>query len=334
MRILVTGGAGYIGSHTARVLAQSGHVPVVLDNLSEGHSWAVQWGPFVRGDLVDRRVVRRTLQEHGIESVVHFAANAYVGESVENPRKYFQNNVANTLVLLDAMLDAGVRSIVFSSSCTVYGPPEALPLGEDHPQGPISPYGESKLFMERVLRWYERAYGLRWMALRYFNAAGADPDGVIGELHRPETHLIPRVIEAAYSRTSRVKVYGTDYPTPDGTAVRDYVHVADLARAHVAALDYLTSGGESRALNLGTGRGYSVLEVIRAVEHVSGRSVWQVAMPRRTGDPAALVADADAAATALGWRPLLSDINDIVSTAWQWRNTLGADTALIPERRV
>ncbi len=265
MRVLVTGGAGYIGSHTAKALARDGFEPVVLDNLVTGHRSAVRWGPFVRGDVGDRGLVRRVIRDHRVEAVVHFAACAYVGESIQDPRKYFRNNVANTLALLDAMLDAGVDQIVFSSTCATYGVPDELPIGEDHPQRPVNPYGDSKLFVERMLGAYGVAYGLRSVALRYFNAAGADPEGELGENHDPETHLIPLVIEAALGRRPWVDVLGTDYPTPDGTAVRDFVHVTDLAEAHVRALGHLLGGGESVALNLGTGAGHSVREVIGTV---------------------------------------------------------------------
>ena len=291
---------------------------MVLDNLSEGHRSSVRWGPFVHGDLADRDLVRDTLRRQRIDAVIHCAASAYVGESVENPCKYFHNNVTNTLGLLDEMLRVGVRAIVFSSTCATYGLPERLPIREDHPQLPVSPYGESKLFVERAMQWYGGAYGLRWMALRYFNAAGADPDGSLGELHQPETHLIPRVIEAALTSGSPIEVFGTDHPTPDGTAIRDYIHVADLARAHVLAIEHLCSGGESRALNLGTGTGSSVREVVRTVEQVSGRRVLELPMPRRAGDPAALVADANQAAAILGWQPRMSRIGDIITTAWRW----------------
>lgn len=317
-RVLVTGGAGYIGSHTAKRLAAAGYEPVVLDNLSEGHRWAVRWGPFVQGDLADLDLLRRTIRDYAVEAVLHFAANAYVGESVREPRKYFRNNVANSVNLLDAIVDAGVRHVVFSSSCTTYGVPEQLPLSEQQEQRPISPYGDSKYFVERMLRWYGDAYGLTSVILRYFNAAGADADGDLGEEHDPETHLIPLAIQAALGRRPALDVYGTDYPTPDGTAIRDYVHVIDLADAHVAALPYLQRGGASVALNLGTGQGYSVQEVIGAVEHASGREVPTHRGGRRAGDPPALVADARQAAQVLGWTPRCSALPTIVETAYRW----------------
>jgi UDP-arabinose 4-epimerase len=321
--ILIVGGAGYIGSQTAKRVAQAGQKPVVLDNLVYGHEWAVKWGPLVVGDLADGALVRRVLEQHQVTAVVHFAAYAYVGESVTDPRKYFRNNVAGTLNLLDAMLDAGVRDLVFSSTCATYGEPVRTPIDEQHPQRPVNPYGESKLAIERVLHWYQRAYPLRFAALRYFNAAGADPDGELGEDHDPETHLIPLAIEAALGGKG-LDVYGTDYPTPDGTAVRDYIHVQDLADAHVAALDKLQGGAAGLFVNLGTGRGHSVREVIAAVEKVSGRKVPARETGRRAGDPPALVADARLAADILGWKARIPAIETIVEHAWRWRQKRGA----------
>ncbi len=321
MRILLTGGAGYIGSHTAKALTQCGYEPIVLDNLSTGHRWAVQWGPLVKGDVGDAILLDRVLREYSIGAVVHFAANAYVGESMTNPRKYFHNNVVNALTLLDAMLATGVQSIVFSSTCATYGIPECVPITEDHPQRPVNPYGESKLFIERALRWYDQAYGLKSVALRYFNAAGADPDGTLGEIHTPETHLIPLVLETALDNRSLVNIYGTDYPTPDGTAIRDYIHVTDLAEAHAAALRYLERGGTSTAINLGTGSGYSVRQVIATAERVTGRAVVARHCARREGDPAVLVARVQRAPEMLGWRPKVSDLESIVGTAWEWHSS-------------
>ena len=318
MRILVTGGAGYIGSQIAKTLHGAGFEPVVVDNLSTGHGWAVRWGPFIPGDIGDRALVRRVLTEYQIGGVVHVAASAYVGESVSKPRLYFHNNVANTLALLDAMLDVGVQLIVFSSTCATYGVPSSLPIREDHPQRPVNPYGESKLFVETLLRSYERAYGVKWVALRYFNAAGADPAGDLGEDHDPEPHVLPLVIEAALGRRATVDIYGMDYPTPDGTAVRDFVHVADLADAHSRALKWLLDGGPSVALNLGTGQGYSVRAVIDTVQSVGGCAVPVRIAPRRAGDPPALVADAAKARELLGWQPAYADLDSIVRTAWDW----------------
>jgi UDP-glucose-4-epimerase GalE len=321
MRVLVTGGAGYIGSHAAEALAKSGHEPVVLDNLSTGHRWAVKWGPFIEADLADRAALARTLKDQRIEFVMHFAASLLVAESVREPRKYFWNNVVNTLHLLDAMFEAGVNRIIFSSSAATYGDPEKIPMPEDHPQRPVNPYGESKLMMERVLRWYGNAYGLKWVALRYFNAAGADPEGRLGEDHDPETHLIPLIIEAALGRRPYVEIYGTDYPTPDGTAIRDYIHVTDLAEAHVQALEYLAGGGKSLALNLGNGRGHSVREVIEAVGKVSPHPVPVREGPRRAGDPPALVADPTQAGRILGWKPRYAGLEGIVQSAWNWHSS-------------
>jgi UDP-glucose-4-epimerase GalE len=316
--ILVVGGAGYIGSQTAKRVAQAGFEPVVLDNLVYGHRWAVKWGPLVEGDLADAALVDRVMKEHRIEAVIHFAAYAYVGESVTNPRKYFRNNLVNTLNLLDAMVDNGVRDIVFSSTCAVYGEPRAVPIAEDHPRNPVSPYGESKLAVEKVLHWYQRAYGLRYAALRYFNAAGADPEGEVGEDHEPEAHLIPLALAAALGGRE-LQIFGTDYPTPDGTAIRDYIHVADLADAHLAALERLQAGRESLAVNLGTGQGHSVRAVVAAVERATGRKVPVREVARRDGDPPALVADARLAADVLGWKPKLPDLDTIVEHAFRWR---------------
>ena len=320
MSILIVGGAGYIGSQTAKCVAQAGWKPVVFDNLVYGHKWAVKWGPLIEGDLADGALIKRVLEEHAVTAVVHFAAYAYVGESVHNPRKYFRNNVAGTLNLFDAMLDAGVRDIVFSSTCATYGEPQRVPISEDHPQNPVNPYGETKLTVEKMLHWYGRAHALRYAALRYFNAAGADPDGEVGEDHDPETHLIPLAIAAAMDGKSGkgLEIYGTDYGTPDGTAIRDYIHVLDLADAHVAALAKLRAGATSLLVNLGTGRGHSVRQVIAAVEKVSGKKIAVREAGRRAGDPPALVADARLAADVLGWKARIPDIETIVAHAWRW----------------
>ncbi len=318
MNVLVTGGAGYIGSHTAKILKAAGHEPIVLDNLTCGHTWAVQWGPLEQGDLADVAFLRGVFDRHAIGAVIHFAANAYVGESMTDPSKYFRNNTFNTLNLLDTMVARGVTLMVFSSTCATYGDPQRIPIDESHPQAPVNPYGESKLFVERILHWYGKAYDLRSVALRYFNASGADPDGAIGEVHDPETHLIPLVIEAALGRRPPVSVFGSDYPTPDGTAIRDYIHVMDLADAHVQALAYLAGGGASTAINLGTGRGHSVREVIQTVEQVGGAPVPSTTAPRRGGDPPQLVADARRAQDVLGWRPRYPDLRTIIEHAWTW----------------
>jgi len=318
--ILVTGGAGYIGSHTAKLLAQSGYQPICFDNLSTGRAEAVRYGPLIEADLADERAIRRTLRDYDVQSVVHFAASAYVGESIQDPRKYLANNVVNGLNLLNAMIDEGVRSLVFSSSCAIYGIPGTVPITESAPQKPINPYGESKVIFERSLHWYAEAYGLRWCALRYFNAAGADPDGELGEVHDPETHLIPLVMQAALGSGPCVSVFGTDYDTPDGTAIRDYVHVTDLARAHVAAIDYLKQGGASTAVNLGTGEGYSVREIIRGIQRVAKVTPPVQDCPRRPGDPAVLVADASKARSLLAWEPRYSGLDQILETAWKWES--------------
>ncbi len=316
--ILVTGGAGYIGSATCKALAKVGYLPVVYDNLSRGHRWAVKWGPLEEHDLKDRAALSATFHTYKPVAVLHFAGYAYVGESMSAPDIYFQNNVVNSLTLLKCMRDCGVHTIVFSSSCATYGLPVEVPIKDSHPQRPINPYGESKRAVESALYWYGVCHQLKWMALRYFNAPGADPEGELGEDHTPETHLIPLAIEAAIGQRSHVDIYGTDYPTPDGTAIRDYVHVTDLANAHVCALNYLLQDGESRPLNLGTGRGFSVREVVRAVERTTGTAGISRDGSRRPGDPPVLVADASIASSALKWRPQHSDLDTIVRTALDW----------------
>src|SRR6266404_2782464 len=318
MRVLVTGGAGYIGSHTAKVLARSGFEPIVLDNLSAGHRWAVKWGPLMEGDVGDSALIREVIKTHRVQAVVHFAGFAYVGESMHRPRQYFRNNVTYTLRLLDAMTDLCLKHIVFSSSCATYGIPASVPIREEQVQSPINPYGESKRMVERILAWYGEAYGLRWTALRYFNAAGADPNGELGEDHSPETHLIPLAIQAALGEKPALEIYGTDYPTPDGTAIRDYTHVMDLAEAHVAALRHMLKSRESAAINLGTGSGHSVRQVIATVKRVSGRRVPIHEAQRRVGDPPELVADPAKAKELLGWQPRYSSLESIVQTAWNW----------------
>ncbi|MEJ2008065.1 MAG: UDP-glucose 4-epimerase GalE [Acidobacteriota bacterium] len=323
MRVLVTGGAGYIGSHTAKALARAGHETVVLDDLSTGHREAVKWGPFVEGDLGDKDLLDKVFKEHRIEGVLHFAACLLVGESMTNPQKYFWNNVVKTLVLLDTMKARGVKHIVFSSSAATYGNPEKVPIPEDHPKNPVNPYGESKLSMERAIQWYGVAYGMGWTALRYFNAAGADLEGELGELHDPETHLVPLVVQAALGQRPSVDIYGTDYPTPDGTAIRDFIHVNDLADAHVRALEYLVAGGQSTALNLGTGQGHSVREVVTSVGKLCNGQVPAKDAPRRAGDPTVLVADPSKAQQVLGWHPQHSDLDTIIESAWKWHSSKG-----------
>jgi UDP-glucose-4-epimerase GalE len=318
MRILVTGGAGYIGSHTAKLLAASGHTPIVFDDLTQGHDWAVKWGPLERGSLGDQGRLREVFTSQKVEAVVHFAASALVGESMSQPTKYFRNNTVATLNLLDAMRDAGVATIVFSSTCATYGDPVRVPIDETHPQAPVNPYGESKLMVEKILRWYGSAYGLKWIALRYFNAAGADPDGEIGEDHDPETHLLPLVVGAALGTRPPVKVFGTDYPTPDGSAIRDYVHVMDLADAHLRALERLGNGTASQAINLGTGQGHSVRSVIETVNRVGGKKVPFEQASRRAGDPPELVAAPGRAREVLGWSCRYAALDVIVEHAWKW----------------
>jgi UDP-glucose-4-epimerase GalE len=318
MKVLVTGGAGYIGSHAAKGLSKAGFEPVVVDNLSRGHREAVRWGPFVQADVGDQAALRQVLREYSIDAVMHFAAFAYVGESMQAPGRYFQNNVVSTLNLLEAMREEQVRKIVFSSTCATYGHPQQIPISEDHVQRPANPYGESKLMVERLLHWYSSIHGFAAVALRYFNAAGADPEGKLGECHDPETHLIPVALSAALGSRGALDIYGTDYDTPDGTAIRDYLHVSDLADAHVAALRYLNAGGPSDAFNLGTGVGYSVREVVAMVEQVAHRKVPVRECPRRSGDPASLVAEASKAAQVLSWRPQCSSLEQIVRTAWEW----------------
>ncbi|MCC7274332.1 MAG: UDP-glucose 4-epimerase GalE [Alphaproteobacteria bacterium] len=315
--VLVTGGAGYVGSHACKALHRAGYRPVVLDDLRRGFRRAVRWGPLLEIDLGDRAAVAAALAEWRPVAVMHFAAYAYVGESMRDPGLYYRNNVVNTLGLLDAMVEAGVRSIVFSSTCATYGDPVRTPIDEEHPQRPVNPYGETKLAMERALHWYGACHGIGWAALRYFNAAGADPDVEIGENHDPETHLVPLAIAAA-SGGAALQIFGTDYPTPDGTAIRDYVHVRDLAEAHVLSLGRLRGGGGAHAVNLGTGSGHSVQAVIEAVERRSNRQVPAIRAPRRAGDPPMLVADATKARNLLGWQPACSDLATIVDTAWRW----------------
>lgn len=317
-RILVPGGAGYVGSHACKALAVAGHEPVVFDNLSQGHRALVRWGPLEIGDIADEERLDAVFRQYRPDAVMHFAAVASVGESVENPGLYYRNNVAGTVSLVEAMRRHGVGVLVFSSSCAVYGCPKTVPIPEDHPQAPINPYGASKLMAERVLADFDRAHGIRSIGLRYFNASGADPDGETGEMHDPETHAIPRMLMAATGRLPQFDIYGTDYPTPDGSAIRDYVHVGDLADAHVSGLDYLLGGGRSTAVNLGNGTGTSVLELIEAVERVTGRRVPYRLRPRRPGDPPILVADSGRAGAVLGWRPKVTSVADIVATAEAW----------------
>ncbi|MGH7832720.1 MAG: UDP-glucose 4-epimerase GalE [Candidatus Binatia bacterium] len=323
MSILVTGGAGYVGSHTVKELQRQGYRVLVYDNLERGHRWAVKNAELIEGDLSDETRLGEVFSRHQVQAVLHFAALAYVGESVEDPGKYYENNVGNSLKLLRVMLAHGVKCFILSSTCAVYGNPNQVPIPEEHPLAPVNPYGHSKLMVERILKDYDGAYGLRHVSLRYFNAAGADPEGTIGEDHTPEAHLIPRLLQAALDKIERIEIFGADYPTQDGTCVRDYIHVSDLADAHVRALRWLLDGGQSETFNLGTGRGYSVREVLAAAEKITQKPIPTVIAQRRPGDPPALVASADKARRSLGWMPKYSDLDEIISTAWSWHRTRG-----------
>ncbi|MHB8763232.1 MAG: UDP-glucose 4-epimerase GalE [Deferrisomatales bacterium] len=321
--VLVTGGAGYIGSHVAKLLHRRGYHPVVLDNLVQGHRWAARWGTFVEADLADRERLVEVLLEHRIRAVMHFAAHASVAESVRLPAKYYRNNVANTLTLLEAMAQVESELVVFSSSCATYGEPGVVPIPETQPQNPINPYGRTKLAVEGMLRDFEPAHGIRHVNLRYFNAAGADPEGELGEDHDPESHLIPLVLQVALGRRPHIAVFGDDYPTPDGTCIRDYIHVTDLAEAHVLALEHLLAGGGSRSYNLGNGAGYSVGQVIEGCRRLTGHPIPALTARRRWGDPAVLVGCADAIRAELGWQPRFPDLEAIVETAWNWHRSRG-----------
>lgn len=324
--ILVTGGAGYIGSHTCKALHRAGFQPIVLDDLVYGHEAFVRWGPLIRGDVRDLELVTRVLRENQIEAVMHFAALAYVGESVSEPGKYYDNNVVGTLRLLQAMEAAGCRRIVFSSTCAIYGEAEEALISEASPTRPVNPYGRSKLVCEMMLRDISVATGLSFTALRYFNAAGDDPDGELGEDRVVETHLIPRAMMALRGHLDDFRVFGSDFPTPDGTAIRDYIHVVDLADAHVRALERMLDGAVGGSVfNLGTGNGFSVREVLSAIEEISGRRLPEVVGARRPGDPAQLVADASLAQREIGFKPRLSDLATIVRTAWKWHEKVHPD---------
>ena len=318
MAILVTGGAGYIGSHVNKLLAHEGYETVVFDNMIYGHREAVKWGTLIEGDLKNIGQIEAVFERYPIEAVFHFAAYAYVGESVAEPEKYYYNNIGCTLNLLKVMRRHGCDKIIFSSSCATYGEPEKTPITEDMPQDPINPYGFTKYAVERIFRDYERAYGLKYVVLRYFNAAGADPEGEIGEAHDPETHIIPLILDAASGKRPNVKVFGTDYPTRDGSCIRDYIHVSDLATAHLLALRHLEAGKESQFLNLGNAKGTSVLELIEAAKRVTGRDIPVELTERRPGDPAILVGSSEKAKRVLGWEPMYGDIDTIVRHAWAW----------------
>ncbi len=318
MKVLVTGGAGYIGAHAVRELKKVGYEVVIFDNLIYGHRELAQGERLIVGELENGALLREVFAEHRVEAVMHFAAFAYVGESVENPAKYYRNNVVATLNLLDVMREAKVNRFIFSSTCATYGEPKEVPIPESHPQQPINPYGASKVMVERILQDYSNAFGLKYVALRYFNAAGADESGEIGEDHNPETHLIPLVLDAALGRRNHITIYGTDYETPDGTCIRDYIHVSDLADAHVLGLKYLENGGASDVFNLGNGNGFSVREVIETARRITGKEIRVVEGARRAGDPAKLIGSAEKAKQVLGWKPKFNQLETIIATAWKW----------------
>lgn len=315
--ILVTGGAGYIGSHTVRRLIKKGYDVVVYDNLTKGHEWAVKDSKLVVGDISDHDRVCNVIKEYGVDSVIHFAAYSLVGESMEDPQMYYINNVGGTMSLLKAMMDCGVKKIVFSSTAAVYGEPEEVPIKEESRLNPTNVYGRTKLIIENILKDYDMAYGLKYVSLRYFNAAGADDAGDIGEDHYPETHLIPLVLKTAKGERKDIKIYGTDYSTPDGTCIRDYIHVNDLADAHILALEYLREN-RSNVFNLGNGSGFSVKEVIDTAEKVTSRNIKRIETERRPGDPAVLIADSEKIKKVLGWKPQYTELDKIIETAWRW----------------
>lgn len=320
--ILVTGGAGYIGSHACKALSAAGYMPVTLDNLVFGHAESVRWGPLIKADLLEPNLIEQVIRQYQPIAVMHFAAYAFVGESVENPGKYYRNNVVGSLNLLEAMRNTGLDKIIFSSTCATYGVPEQNLIAETHPQNPINPYGASKLMIERMLRDFDSAHGLRSISLRYFNAAGADEQSEIGEDHDPETHLIPLVLDAASGRRESINVNGDDYETRDGSCIRDYVHVSDLADAHVLALQALLKGAVTTAYNLGNGQGYSVFEVIETARTITGKNILVNIGPRRAGDPARLVGDASLIRNVLNWSPRYSALANIIGSAWRWHQRM------------
>ena len=318
MKILVVGGAGYIGSHMVKMLHHAGHDVVTLDNLSNGYRDSVLYGEFFEGDIADRPFLDELFSKHQFDGVMHFASFIQVGESVEKPAMYYVNNVSNTLTLLSAMVEAGIKSFIFSSTAAIFGEPEYVPIDEKHSKLPINPYGQSKLMIEQMLSDFDRAYGLKSVCLRYFNAAGADADGELGERHVPETHLVPLVLQAASGRRDNISIFGTDYDTPDGTCIRDYIHIEDLCSAHLLALESLVNGGDSRVYNMGNGQGYSIRDVIDTVKKVTGTNFKVVEAPRRDGDPARLVADSKQLQADLGWKPKYPDLDTIIKHAWEW----------------
>jgi len=319
--ILVTGGAGYIGAHACKALARAGYTPITYDSLVYGHRSAVKWGPLEEGDIANRERLESVMGKYKPIAVMHFAAYAYVGESVEKPSKYYHNNVVGTLTLLEAMRRCDIDKIIFSSTCATYGMPEQIPISEDHPQNPINPYGRSKLMIEWMLQDFAAAYNLKYVSLRYFNAAGADPDAEIGEDHDPETHLIPLVLDVAHEKRDHLEIYGTDYETEDGTCIRDYIHVSDLADAHLLALEYLLQGGVSDVFNLGNGNGFSVREVTATAVKITGCDIPCVESDRRPGDPSILIGSSDKIQKELRWKPAFQSLDSIVETAWRWHKT-------------
>ncbi|MEW5745718.1 MAG: UDP-glucose 4-epimerase GalE [Nitrospirota bacterium] len=316
--ILIAGGAGYIGSHTNKLLNKKGYKTIVFDNLIYGHREFVKWGEFVLGDLADKDQIRCCFEKFPVKAVLHFSAYAYVGESVTDPAKYYHNNVSNTLNLLAVMREYNVKYFIFSSTCATYGMPTQIPIREDHPQNPVNPYGKSKLMVEEILKDYDRAYGIKHIILRYFNAAGADTEGELGEWHEPETHLIPLILDAAAGRSAEIKIFGTDYDTPDGTCIRDYIHVTDLAGAHILALEYLINNSKSDVFNLGNGSGFSVREVIEAAREVTGKKINAVECQRRVGDPHILIGSSKKIRETLKWKPDYDSLSAIIETAWRW----------------
>ena len=319
--VLVVGGAGYIGSHMCKCLANNGYNPIVLDNLVYGHRQAVKWGPFIEGSNGDSKLIRHVFSEYQIVAVMHFAAFCYVGESVTDPGKYYRNNVANTLNLLEVMVEKNINNFIFSSSCATYGGPDEIPITEQHPQNPINPYGRTKLMVEQILDDFKDAYGLESVCLRYFNAAGADPDGELGEDHEPETHLIPLVLQTALGQRAEMNIFGDDYPTRDGTCIRDYIHINDLAQAHFLALERILSGLPGGKYNLGNGSGCSVREVIEIARNVTGKSIPSKIVERRPGDPAELIGSSEKAIKELGWKPQFPNLDAIIETAWKWHRS-------------
>lgn len=316
--VLVVGGAGYIGSHMAKCLSQNGYVPLVLDNLVRGNRQAVRYGPFFEGSMNDGTLLQKIFSEYPVAAVMHFAAFCYVGESMKHPARYYQNNVANTLALLEAMIERDIDNFIFSSSCSIYGEPVETPITEDHPKRPINPYGRTKLMVEEILHDFGQAYGLKSVSLRYFNAAGADLDSELGEDHDPETHLIPLVLETALGKRPHIDIFGDDYPTPDGTCIRDYIHIEDLARAHLLALERLLTGLPGGQYNLGNAKGYSVKQVIEIARKLTGKEIPEKVSERRPGDPAVLISSSEKAMKNLGWKPKVPGLEAIMETAWTW----------------